>query len=322
MERHIQLDVSFDGEHGIPTSRKAASLGNHLATSTWQNPSGELVARSLAGATFFYATAKGSCKTDASVTIHTTNPYLLIILNGQQESQWTFVPGQAPIHVPPFACFAAMLMPGTTEVQLPSGSSGFHCFGFSQYAAQLLTEEFRLLTNLTHVVEDAPPTKVPHLQFRFLPSTVHKCIDKLHKTDKRGFALNVHCKEALYQIVKLYHASLMAAAPRPNATQDESLMLRAKHLIQVHFADPSFTVDSLAQQVGLSRRNLYRLFENQGQPTPQRLILTTRLEKARELLNSNQHLVGEVTAMVGFNVRTHFSKQYKQEFGVSPKEDR
>ncbi|WP_257670664.1 helix-turn-helix transcriptional regulator [Parapedobacter tibetensis] len=278
--------------------------------------------RAFAGTTFFYFVAKAPGSTAATVTLQLSNRALLFVLNGPSGSQWVFAGGQEPLDIPPFAFFAAMAPAGAIEARLETGPSGVHCIGFSERAIPLLAEEFELFADLVDMAVDADRPGTYSLPHRFLPYTIYKYLDKLDKTDKRGFALNVHRKEALYQTAKLYHASLMAAAPKPSTTQDEDLMCRAVELIQLHFADPTFNIDRLAGQVGLSRRNLYRLFENQRQPTPQRLILNTRMEKARELLQDSHHPVSEIAGMVGFNHLSYFSAQYKAAFGHLPNENR
>ncbi|HWK98563.1 MAG TPA: helix-turn-helix transcriptional regulator, partial [Parapedobacter sp.] len=266
--------------------------------------------RAFAGTTFFYVAAKVPAGA-AGATLQLSNHTLLLVLNGQSASQWTFSNAQAPIDIPPFAFFAAMSPPDAIEVQHTETASTVHCIGFTQRAIPLLAEEFERYADLAATTTHGTCT-LPH---RFLPYTVYKYLDRLHTTDKQGFAFNIHCKDALYQTAKLYHANLTAAAPKPRTTLDEDLLLQTKELIQSHFSDPAFNVDSLAEKVGLSRRNLYRLFENQGQLTPQKLILRTRLEKAHDLLKDDGYTVGDVATLVGFNHSSYFSAQYKSVFG-------
>ena len=279
-----------------------------------------LPGRAFAGTTVFYAAAKVPAGT-MKATLALSDRTLLLVLNGQSATRWTFGNGQAPLDIPPFAFFAAMGNAGGIEMQPADGASTVHCIGFSKQAIPLLAEEFDLYADLAATTGDPVPegSALPH---RFLPYTVYKYLDRLHTSDKLGFALNIYCKEALYQVAKLYHTNLMAATPKPRASQDEDMLRQAEELIRTRYADPTFNVDNLAQDVGLSRRNLYRLFENQGKSTPQKLILRTRLEKAHQLLKSTDHSVGDVATMVGFNHPSYFATQYKTAFGHLPNENR
>ncbi|MEC3881393.1 AraC family transcriptional regulator [Parapedobacter sp. 10938] len=278
--------------------------------------------RAFAGTTVFYVAVKVPAGT-TGVTLQLPARTLLLVLNGQSATRWAFGNDRKQLNIPPFAFFAVLGPAGAIEVQPEQGTSTStaHCIGFSHRAIPLLAKEFDRFAELAATTEDtAPESKtLPH---RFLPYTVYKYLDRLHTRDKLGFALNVYCKEALYQVAKLYHTNLMAATPKPRVTQDEDRLRQAEELIRTHFADPTFNVDSLAQDVGLSRRNLYRLFENQEKSTPQKLILVTRLERAHELLKNNDHSVGDVATMVGFNHPSYFATQYKAAFGHLPNEHR
>ncbi len=275
--------------------------------------------RAFAGTTVFYVAAKLAA--DAAATLHLSDRTLLLVLNGQYATRWVFGDGQNPLDIPPFASFAALGPAGPIEVQPGQGTSTVHCMGFSQQAIPLLATEFSRYAELAAATAD-PTAAVCTLPHRFLPYTIYKYLDRLNKTDKRGFALNIQRKEALYQAAKLYHTNLMASQPEPRTTLDEDMLRQAEELIQTRLADPTFDVNGLARDVGLSRRNLYRLFENQGKSTPQKLILHARLEKAHQLLKNTDHPVGDVATKVGFNHPSYFATQYKALFGHPPHKKR
>ncbi len=301
MERHIQF---------IPSGADSPTAG--------------LSANGVAGTTFFYASLRAA-DTAWPVAWHAGDRYLLFVLNGRCASRWPLAHGLPALEIPAYACQAVVLPPGATDVGLASagasGSFALHAIGFSGAAARLLSEDFPQVAALWAAAE-LDPAGVYALPARFLPPTVHKYLDRLRQPDKKGFLLNTHRKETLYQVVKRYHDALQTLQPRSKATDDAELLRRAEALIAQYLGEPGFTVDRLAQLLGVSRRNLYRLFETQGQLTPQRAIVVARLGKARELLRQNTHSVSEVTAIMGFNNPPHFSTLYKQVFGISPKEER
>ena len=276
------------------------------------------------GTTFFYASMRipGGA---GPVRMEAKNKYLFFVLNGRQESKWQLVDGVQPVEVPAYAFRSVVLEPGAAEVRFGLEDKGatfsLQCFGFSLPAVELLSEDFHQFAALWTAAGD-DPLMVHALPPRFLPPTMQKYMDRLRNTDKKGFRLNIHRMETLYQLVAKYHALLLqASAPRLSVADDAGMLRRAIDLIDQHFSDPDFTVDKLAEEIGLSRRNLYRLFESHGHPTPQRAIVNARLEKASELLKQNLS-VREVTAIVGFNHPPHFATLYKQAFGVSPKDDK
>lgn len=79
---------------------------------------------------------------------------------------------------------------------------------------------------------------------------------------------------------------------------------------------------SLARVVGLSSRQLERLFRKYLGCTPARYYLELRLRRARALLRQTSMSVLDVAVACGFASASHFSKRYRELFGCSPRSDR
>ncbi|GAA6165671.1 GlxA family transcriptional regulator [Pelagimonas sp. KU-00592-HH] len=77
----------------------------------------------------------------------------------------------------------------------------------------------------------------------------------------------------------------------------------------------------VADRVGLSGRQLERLFKKHLNTTPKTYYTGLRLQKARELLFHTNMSLAEICFACGFNSQTHFSKSYRAKFGVSPSRD-
>lgn len=75
---------------------------------------------------------------------------------------------------------------------------------------------------------------------------------------------------------------------------------------------------TLALQVGLSQRELQRLFKRQLQTTPHRYYLHLRLSVARSLLLETRKGLGEVAARSGFSSAATLSHAYVRHFGQPP----
>ncbi len=74
----------------------------------------------------------------------------------------------------------------------------------------------------------------------------------------------------------------------------------------------------LAKQSNISTRQLERLFKRYVSETPGRYYLELRLSRARNLLTQTEMSIINVALASGFSSAAHFSKNYKQRFGVSP----
>lgn len=80
--------------------------------------------------------------------------------------------------------------------------------------------------------------------------------------------------------------------------------------------------EALANKVGISVRQLERLFRHHLESTPSAFYLGLRLDKARQLLRQSDLSVLEVSLACGFESPSYFSRSYKAHFGVTPSEDR
>ena len=74
----------------------------------------------------------------------------------------------------------------------------------------------------------------------------------------------------------------------------------------------------VAQKVGLSARQLERLFRKNLNTTPKSFYLHLRLENARNLLLQTNMSIMDICLSTGFNSSSHFSRCYRHQFGVSP----
>lgn len=95
----------------------------------------------------------------------------------------------------------------------------------------------------------------------------------------------------------------------------------AVELMEANIREPISQVD-LASFVGLSRRQLQRLFQKYLLCTPSRYYLQLRLRRARELLRQTDLSLVEICEQAGFVSNSHFSKSYKELYGYSPSAER
>lgn len=103
-------------------------------------------------------------------------------------------------------------------------------------------------------------------------------------------------------------------------TQSEKLVT-AVQLMEANLREP-ISQEELARYVGLSRRQLQRLFNKYLLCEPSRYYLNLRLHRAREMLQQTTLSILEITAECGFVSTSHFSKSYKANFGYSPSAER
>lgn len=96
---------------------------------------------------------------------------------------------------------------------------------------------------------------------------------------------------------------------------------RALELMQNELEDP-WSPAEVAAMVGISTRQLERLFSKYLNATPKVFYTRLRLENARILLQQTNMKIIEVALANGFNTAAHFARVYRSHFGVSPHTER
>ena len=84
----------------------------------------------------------------------------------------------------------------------------------------------------------------------------------------------------------------------------------------------AYSKAELAVRVGLSSRQLERLFRKHLQTTPRAYHLRCRLQRARNLLRQTSMDIIDVALACGFGTASHFTKSYREQFGATPGADR
>ena len=86
--------------------------------------------------------------------------------------------------------------------------------------------------------------------------------------------------------------------------------------------DDPLSMQEIARASGLTRRQLHRLFREHTGRSPTDFYRDLRLRYARGLLRGTATKVIDVALAAGFGSHSHFSKVYREHFGVSPLKDR
>ncbi len=99
------------------------------------------------------------------------------------------------------------------------------------------------------------------------------------------------------------------------------ILIKAATLMEANVEEP-LPLEELATYVGVSRRQLERLFKRYLGRVPTRYYLELRLRRARELLLQTNLSVMDITVACGFQSPPHFSKCYRGLFGYPPSMER
>lgn len=98
-------------------------------------------------------------------------------------------------------------------------------------------------------------------------------------------------------------------------------LIQVISVMEQHMEEP-LAPDRLAQEIGVTRRQLERLFCASLKDSPTHFYLQLRLGRARELLQQTDMSITSICVACGFESPSHFSRTYRARFGTSPRSDR
>ena len=105
-----------------------------------------------------------------------------------------------------------------------------------------------------------------------------------------------------------------------NLPQNHSFLENVLQSIENHIDNEEYTVEQLCKDVGLSERQLQRKLKATANKSPNQLIRSVRLHKAKEYLIMKDENVSDVAFKTGFTNMSYFTKCFKAEFGMMPSE--
>lgn len=88
--------------------------------------------------------------------------------------------------------------------------------------------------------------------------------------------------------------------------------------IELNFQN-DISVENIADHCGLNRSYFGKIFKGAVGQTPQEFLLNYRMTKAAELLKLSRLSIGDISKAVGYDNQLHFSRAFKNVFGVPPR---
>jgi signal transduction histidine kinase/CheY-like chemotaxis protein len=126
---------------------------------------------------------------------------------------------------------------------------------------------------------------------------------------------------------KLLHYRYSAAGVLPaddnnKFSFEDRFIKKINEVMSRHLGDDDFDINTLCEQVNMSRTQLYRKFRSLTSQSPHDYFLKMKLQQARHLLLSSDLTVAEAAYRAGFKNVSHFSKAFTREFGINPSDIR
>ena len=197
------------------------------------------------------------------------------------------------------------------------------------YLIKYTQRSHRLIVRIpNHVFKERLVSTDQHLVIGKLPSDgiglVVNDLLKLVASDARKLPVTDQytLSQSLLELTGALTRALIKKCDITHESRHPGLFNRVMAYIEGHYMDPSLTPKMIAEANGISTRYLHTLFRQSGK-TVLRWVWERRLKAARsDLLDPTQaqRRISEIAFRQGFNDSAHFSRSFRNRFGISATE--
>lgn len=147
--------------------------------------------------------------------------------------------------------------------------------------------------------------------------TIEESIRGIHELYANGnLDINTDLRAAA-MIMQLLSECVAAASNIASGKQFPDVVRLIKEYVQLHYSE-RITLEMLAERFAMDKYYLQKLFTQHASVSPNEYLISTRMQKAKELLCGTFTPVSEVAEMVGIDNTSYFIKQFKRREGVTP----
>ena len=157
------------------------------------------------------------------------------------------------------------------------------------------------------------------------PQQVVSLLQQILREQER---MDAHSSDAIISYLSMLLLILLReqASPRAgklqtsNAVHSENEIIRqAQQYISTHIRE-KLSVPKVAKQVDVSPSYLTALFHKNLQISPGEYIRRVKLQESKQMIRENNMNFTEIAAALQYSTVHHFSRQFKEKFGITPTE--
>ena len=172
-------------------------------------------------------------------------------------------------------------------------------------AAKMITDPF---------LKSSSPYQVPNLR------NMHGFFRQILETGKQG---GKGCQRILRQMVELIVLTTRFKAVDLEETDSRSYKTYARCRTEIEGNYTTIrSVEDLAERCHVSSGHLCRIFRKFADESPWQIITRLRMNDAGELLVNDKLMIKDVALKTGFHDAYHFSRVFKDYYGMSPRQFR
>ncbi len=162
-----------------------------------------------------------------------------------------------------------------------------------------------------------------HPVFRYdSDSFLKDCLRRMIETKDQRKGREIRLLGLLYEFLsRLVETGVHNDTPEKGSNRKEEYIRKALEYIHMNYSR-KINIGEIAHHVGLDRSYLYSLFLEFLKASPQEFLISFRLDKACELMGNISLSIGDIARSVGYEDPLQFSRIFKKEKGLPPKEYR
>ncbi|MDO5551560.1 MAG: AraC family transcriptional regulator [Lachnospiraceae bacterium] len=162
----------------------------------------------------------------------------------------------------------------------------------------------------------SPDKPVYHAQYRDLREIMmSEMLYLVQHKDMAPFHLIGH----LYLFLDAFTRSISSMNTTKGGRLRDFYIHEALTFIEQNFQN-DISVEDIADSCGLNRSYFGKIFKESVGKTTQEFLMTYRMTKATELLKLTQLSISDISNAVGYSNPLHFSRAFKNVYGISPRE--
>lgn len=131
------------------------------------------------------------------------------------------------------------------------------------------------------------------------------------------YATSILNRKKLYEFIKQTIKKACDVINNRNKTNSKTITNLMKQIVRTDY-DQNLSLELIAKKMNYSVFYLTKSFKAETNTTFLEYLTAYRIEKAKELLNSEESIIKEISYKVGFNSQSYFSKIFKKYTNMSP----
>jgi AraC-like DNA-binding protein len=149
---------------------------------------------------------------------------------------------------------------------------------------------------------------------------VKKCFEDMRKATELRYGRELR----LQGLLSMFLSELIEEAGKNvtiSSNYKEVYIKKSLQFVETNYSS-KISISEMAKSVGLNKNYFSTFFRENIGVTPQQYIIKYRINKACELMSNDGLTIGDISRSVGYDDTLGFSKIFKKEKGISPKEYR